>query len=94
LHVRPEIGPANANSEELFYLTVSSPKWLARAVERDGFVWGRHHLIVLHYDLDRITAIITKFVERCSGESWPVVAEKLARIASWKFEDYREADDA
>src|SRR5260370_33082657 len=68
------IEPANGAGGEQFYLTVCSPKWLAKAAEKDGFVWGRHHLIVPEYNLKTITGIITKFVERCSGESWQEVA--------------------
>lgn len=83
------IGPANSEGGELFYLTVCSPKALAKAAEKDGFLWGRHHLIVPEYNLKAITGIITKFVERCSGDSWTEVATKLNRIASWEFEDYK-----
>ena len=83
------IGPSDGEGGELFYLTVCTAKWLEKACKKDGFLWGRHHLIVPEYNLKAITAIITKFVERCSGESWGEVATKLARIANWEFEDYR-----
>jgi hypothetical protein len=56
------IGTANEDGEDLFNLTVCSPKWLARAVQQDGFIWGRHDLIVPEYNLMAITAILTKFV--------------------------------
>jgi Immunity protein 8 len=82
------IGPNDGDGGELFYLTVCTPTWLAKECEKDGFVWGRHRLIVPEYNLKAITAIITKFVERCSGESWQEAASKLSRIASWEFEDY------
>ena len=83
------VGPADSAGSELFYLTVCTPRWLARASEKDGFVWGQHHLIVPEYNLKRITEIVTNFVERCSGDSWAEVGTKLARIASWEYEDYR-----
>jgi hypothetical protein len=83
------IGPHDGDGGELFYLIVCTPKWLATECEKDGFVWGRHHLIVPEYNLKAITAIIITFVERCSGESWQEVTSKLSRIASWEFEDYR-----
>ena len=85
-----KIGPGNSEGDELFYLTVCSPRWLAKAAEEDGFLWGRHHLIVPEYNLKSITAIITKFVERCSGESWTEVAGKLSRNVAWEFEDYQK----
>ena len=84
------IGPSNSEGGELFYLTVCSPRWLATACERDGFLWGRHHLILPEYDLKTLTKIVTKFVENCSGESWESVALKLSRLASWEFEDYQD----
>ena len=80
------IGPSDSDGGELFYLTVCSPRWIAKACEKDGFLWGRHHLIVPEYNLKAITEIITKFVERCQGDSWKEVAAKLNRIASWEFE--------
>lgn len=84
------IGPSDSANGDLFYLTVCSPKWLARACEKDGFLWGRHHLIVSEYNPKAIIRIITPFVENCSGESWKDVALKLSRLARWEFEDYAE----
>jgi hypothetical protein len=83
------VGPADSEGGELFYLTVCSPNWLATQCKREGFMWGRHHMIVPEYDLKAITAIVTKFVENCSGDSWPEVAAKLSQIAAWEFEDYK-----
>jgi Immunity protein 8 len=83
------IGPASEQGGEQFYLNACSPKWLARACEKGGIIWGRHHLIVAEYNLKAIMVVITKLVERHSGESWKDVAEKLGRFASWEFEDYR-----
>jgi hypothetical protein len=84
------IGPATGDGGEQFYLTVCSLKWLAKACEKSGFLWGRHHLIVPEYNLKTIMSVVTKFVDRCSGESWKEVAEKLSRFTSWEFEDYRK----
>jgi hypothetical protein len=84
------IGPDGSDGGELFYLTVCTPKWLARVCEENGFAWGRHHLIVPEYSLSQITQRVTRFVENSSGSSWSEVATKLSRIASWEFEDYAE----
>jgi hypothetical protein len=83
------VGPDDSDGGELFYLTVCTPRWLERACEKDGFVWGCHHLIVREYNLKTITEIIMKFVDSCSGDSWTDVAGKLSRIANWEFEGYR-----
>lgn len=85
------VGPSNTAGAELFYLTVCTPKRLATTCKRHEFVWGRHRLIVLHYDLNAITQTITKFIETCSGETWSDVALKVSRFASWEFEDYVKA---
>ena len=52
---------------------------------------GRHLLIVPEYNFKVISEIITKFVERCSTESWPEVAMKLSQIGAWEFEDYQKS---
>ncbi|MEI9977025.1 MAG: immunity 8 family protein [Ignavibacteriota bacterium] len=85
------IGPGDSRGGELFYLTVCTPNWLAKACEKDGFMWGRHHLIVPEYNLQAITATVAKFVQGCSGESWQEVASKLNRMAAWEFEEYTPA---
>jgi hypothetical protein len=84
------IGPSDSDGGELFYLTVCSPKWLAGACEEDGFMSGRHHLIVPAYNLKAIMQIVTKVIDNCSGDSWESVAIKLSRLANWEFEDYQD----
>jgi len=83
------IGPSNSDGEETFDLTVCTPAWLSLACERDDFVIGRHHLIVLAYDFELIRRTLDKFVNRCSGDTWQQIAAKLSRIAYWEFEDYQ-----
>jgi len=85
------IGPRHSAGEELFYITVCTPSWLAKECEKDGFLWPHHHLIVPEYNLRNIAAVITKFVERCSGESWKEVVGKLSRFGAWEFDDYQES---
>ena len=91
LVIRVMVGPRGAEGEESFDIKVCSSKWLAQQVNEEGFVWGRHYLFVDHFDPARIEKIITKFVERCSGETWEEVARKLGRLAYWEFEDYRSS---
>jgi hypothetical protein len=33
----------------------------------------------------------SEFIERCTGGTWAEVGAKLARMASWEFEDHRES---
>jgi len=51
------IGPSDGDGGEISCLTVCTAKWLMKACEKDGFVWGRHHLIVPEYNLETITAL-------------------------------------
>lgn len=83
------IGPTDAEGGELFYVTVCTPKRMEKLCERDGFAWGRHHLIVPYFDLEKIRAIFVKFVHNCSGSTWHEIGPKLARLGAWEFEDYR-----
>ncbi len=48
---------------------------------------GRHHLLVFHYNYAELERFIAKYAERCTGNSWPEVAEKLSRLGHWEFED-------
>ena len=90
LNVTVMVGPYGEKGEESFDLYVCTPAWIAEKCERDGFVKGRHLLIVPGFNPDFIRALIVKFVERCEGDSWKEVAEKVSRIGHWEFEDYRD----
>jgi Immunity protein 8 len=83
------IGPTHSAGEESFDITVCSPSNLVKECERDGFVLGRHRLIVCRYDFGLLRRILVKLVENCHGDTWQDVAAKLNRIAYWEFEDYQ-----
>jgi hypothetical protein len=82
------VGPSSSEGEESFDLTVCTPSWLAAECERDGFILGRHHLIVLSYDFEFIRRTLITLVERWGGATWQEVADKVSRIGYWEFEDY------
>ena len=88
---RLTVGPSSGDGEESFDVTVCTPSWLDLECLRDGFVVGRHHLIVLSYDFEFIRRTLVKFVERYSGGTWQEVAVKVSRIGYWEFEDYERA---
>jgi hypothetical protein len=87
--VRAMVGPRDQEGEESFDLKVCTPSWLAKVCAKDGFVLGVHYLIVDHYDLPKIRQLINRFIERCSGDTWQQVAQKVGRLAYWEFEDLR-----
>lgn len=92
--VRAMVGPRGGEGEESFDMNVCTPQWLEEQVEREGFVLGTHRLFVRTYDTAQIKKLITKFIERYSGDSWRDVAEKISRIGHWEFEDYKQASQS
>lgn len=92
LQVRAIVGPRGAPGEESFDIKVCTPGWLADMCEIEDFVVGRHYLIVARYDFVALKRNIVRLIESCSGNSWQEVAQKVARIGYWEFEDYQPVD--
>ncbi len=90
LLVQALIGPSDAAGEESFEFLVCTPAWLAQQASRDGFVWGRHYLVLPKYSYEAIESAIQKLVQRVEGPNWESVAETLARYGGWEFEDYTD----
>ncbi len=84
-------GPQFEEGEESFDLTVCTPKWLLDNHRKDDVIIGRHYLIVMEYNYQRIEKTITEFCNTCVGATWTEVAEKLGRLGHWEFEDYQES---
>jgi hypothetical protein len=82
------IGPHELDGMESFQLTLCTPQWLIGKYSRDDVIIGRHFLIVFEYNYDRIVHRIRSYVEHCTGDTWHEVAEKVARLGLWEFEDY------
>jgi len=84
------VGPSDGPGEEAFDVQVCSPEWLARRCALDGFVDGRHTIVttVDAYAEDGLRAFLIRRVEHASGDTWQEVAEKVARLGLWEFEDY------
>lgn len=91
--VRAIVGPEGEEGQESFDIGVCSPSWIAEACQTDGFLVGRHYLVVLRYDVYSIKRIIVDLIESCEGNSWHEVAERVARIGHWEFEDYHDRKD-
>jgi hypothetical protein len=81
-------GPEDSPGEESFDVTLCTPAWVRRQVERDGVVEGRHLLIIARYSYDQIYQYISKYLSTCAGGTWREVATKIARFGHWEFEDY------
>jgi hypothetical protein len=89
--VRAMIGPDGEPGEESFDFSVCNPAWLEGECERKGFFLIRRFLAVSHWDASLVRRAIENEVSSVTGNSWPELASKLAAIAYWEFEDYREA---
>ena len=87
LHVLAMIGPAAGPGEESFGFTVCTPEWFAENMKAD-FVPGRHYLFVKEYDYETLKKFVGNYCSRCMGESWPEVAQKVAQLGHWEFENY------
>jgi hypothetical protein len=85
-------GPGDGAGEDNFQIMVCSPSWLAREIERDGIMTGRHMIIMHEYSFRTLRAFIEKNVQTVEGQSWNEVGEKLSRFGLWEFEDYRPYD--
>ncbi|MGX7678693.1 Imm8 family immunity protein [Jatrophihabitans sp. DSM 45814] len=83
-------GPIGVPSPETFQVTVCTPDGLAALVERDSVVIGRHFLFAAAIQVDQIEEFVRDRLRRLDGDSWTELAEKIARIGYWEFEDYTE----
>ena len=97
VHLRAMVGPRGQDGEESFDIKVCTPSWLQEVCEKDRFANGRHTFVMNYYDAEKVRRLIVRFIERCSGETWREVAEKVARLGYWEFEDHlpsQEGDSA
>ena len=84
------VGPSDGPGEETFGVQVCTPEWLARRCEAEPFVDVRHTIMttIAGYSEGGLRSYLTRRVEQATGETWEEVAEKLARLGQWEFEDY------
>ncbi len=87
---RAMVGPTEREGEESFDIQVCTPQWLLSNMKEKDIICGRHFLITLEYNFDRIFERIRNLIESCSGNDWDEVAEKVSHIGFWEFEDYKE----
>src|SRR6266487_833473 len=81
-----EVGPLGLRGRERFEVLAVTPRWLLDRHGEKGIVAGRGKLIVFEWSFARVKAFLAREVERCSGETWPEVARRVARIAEWEGE--------
>ncbi len=88
IHVLAMVGPADGPGRESFAITVCTPEWFEQNMKA-AVVPGWHHLFVREYNYDELYKYISGYCSRCMGNSWTEVAQKVARLGHWEFEDYK-----
>jgi hypothetical protein len=81
-----EVGPLGLRGRERFEVLVVTPAWLLERHGRRGIVPGRGLLVVFEWSYERVRAWLARQVEGCTGRTWPDVARKVSRIATWEGE--------
>jgi hypothetical protein len=82
------IGPVAQQGEESFDFMLCTPDWFASNT-RENFKIGRHYLFVQDFDYTQLEKFVQEYCESCGeAPTWVVLAEKLARLGKWEFEDY------
>lgn len=84
-----EIGPRGGQGAEIFYASFFTPQWLIETLGHEQVVSGRHHYFVKEIDLVKQRSFLEMTVLSLDGEDWPALAQQLARVMAWEFEDYR-----
>ena len=71
---------------ERFDVLLVTPGWLLERHGRRGIVPGRGLLVVFEWSYERVRAWLARQVEGCTGRTWPEVARKVGRLATWEGE--------
>jgi hypothetical protein len=82
------VGPAGSAGEESFGITVCTPRWFEQNM-KSSVSSGRHYLFVKEFDYAELKRFVTHYCSTCMGNSWAEVAQKVARLGYWEFEDYK-----
>ena len=91
--VQAMIGVEDEEGEDSFDFLVCTPSWLANALQKESYIWGRHYLFVPKYDYELILNTIKQLCDTIEASDWETAAQKLARYGHWEFEDYQEFED-
>ena len=82
------IGPHGQEGMESFQLMVCTPQWLNTTHSKDQIVLGIHYVFIFEYNYEKLLHFLHSYVERCTGNTWQEIANKLARFGHWEFEEY------
>jgi hypothetical protein len=85
------VGPADGPGEERYQIQVCTPAALQRFLDQQPWLIGRHWLFVRRLVPDEMTSWLCGRIESLHGDTYDDVAQKIARIGLWEFEDYTES---
>lgn len=84
------IGPENERGEESFDVIVCTPKWILQKLGENDSLFGFHHLIIQHYDYNKIVSKLNEFVDSQTGNNWDELASKYSKLGKREFDGYME----
>jgi Immunity protein 8 len=80
LRLRAVIGAKGQAIEETFNFQVCTPKWIERAVEERGYLWGAGRLIVKQYDYELIWRAISGLCDQVIDLRWEGISRRIGRF--------------
>jgi Immunity protein 8 len=84
------IGCADEDASSDYTVQIGTPRAFDHRGQHEGPMWGRHYMIVNHFDAAEIRAAIEKKIAECARPTFEETALVLSRFFYWEFEDYQE----
>jgi hypothetical protein len=83
------VGPADVpDSGESLQFIVCTPQNLEERVAAEAIIFGHALVVVRSSNAQEITEEVRKVIERLQAPTWPELAQKLARLGTYEFEDF------
>lgn len=86
--IQAMVGPDGEEGQESFDIEICTPRYLLEKVAKQKIVICRHMMVVAEYNYNCIASAIREYLLHCEGTTWSQVAELVARLGKWEFEDY------
>lgn len=87
--VHMTIGPDDQEGGHDYSLGICTPAWLDHNIQNVGPIFGRHLLLVNHFDDREIITSIEKIFAQCCRSDWAETSVALARFFAWEYEDFQ-----
>jgi hypothetical protein len=87
--MQADIGYEGGDGTEIFTFYVTTPAFLERNLDDEGYELGRGLIVVKRFDWAVVEKLIKRICADVQGDSWAVLAQTLSRNFFWEFEDYQ-----